>query len=122
MELLICHLIGDYILQNTWMSTNKTKNSILGYFSCFVHAMLYILPFIFITKNIISLLIICLSHFIIDKYRVAILFNKLKNNITDNTNFGFSKDLPFALSIWLAIITDNTFHLIINYYSILFFK
>lgn len=36
----------------------------------------------------------------------------------DISNFGFATDRPFALSIWLMIIVDNTFHLIINHFAL----
>ena len=46
MEQLLCHLIGDYILQSHDMAVNKTSNSLwAGY-----HGVMYTLPFIFIAS------------------------------------------------------------------------
>ena len=38
---LLCHLVGDYVLQNHAMASLKTKSS----FWAAIHALLYTLPF-----------------------------------------------------------------------------
>ena len=42
------HMIGDYVTQNDWMATAKTKNSKEGYLACLIHSVLYSLPFLII--------------------------------------------------------------------------
>lgn len=40
------------------------------------------------------------------------------NGVDDIENFGFKHDRPFAITIWLSIITDNLCHLICNYLAL----
>jgi len=109
MEQLILHLIGDYLFQNNWMGLNKKDNSL----ACFVHVLLYSLPFLII-GSLNAVLIILVTHFIIDRTNIVMRIMAFKNRVGLD-NFGCSKDTPFALSIWLLIIADNTFDLSINY-------
>lgn len=64
---LICHLIGDYALQNHWMATTKTRS----WFSAVVHAACYTVPFLILTQNSVALAVICGTHAVIDRYRLA---------------------------------------------------
>lgn len=114
------HLIGDYITQNHWMAINKTENSLKGYLACFIHVAIYSLPFLFIA-SFNAFLIIFISHFLVDKYRLAIYLIKLKNWEWKSLNFGFSEETPVWLSMWLMIITDNSIHIIINFFTIKYF-
>jgi hypothetical protein len=67
MEQLILHLIGDYLTQSDWMAQNKTK----AYFPAFVHALVYSMPFLCLTTHIPALLCIFVTHFFIDRFRLA---------------------------------------------------
>jgi len=40
-QLIICHLIGDFLLQNHWMQTKSTSS-----FVCSIHVVCYSLPFV----------------------------------------------------------------------------
>lgn len=116
---LLLHLFGDFIIQNDWMALKKKENSFKGYLTCLIHCLLYSLPFFLVTGlNGVSL--IFLTHFIIDKYHVIEWFLAVRNNAREEgkltiKNFGYGLQRPFAISIWLMIITDNTIHLILNY-------
>lgn len=100
MEQLLCHLAGDYLFQNHWMATNKTKS----WKAAGVHATVYTLFFLLITTNFYSLFIIWSSHIIIDRLSLVKRF--------------WSYQGPEYLSVWLSIIADNTVHLIINYLAL----
>lgn len=125
MEQLICHLLGDYILQTDKQAVNKatsTKYALL-------HAFTYTLPFILITHSIAALAVICLTHALIDRFRMAKYVVMVKNGIDDlpgllkgkfNTPTGFREEAPVWLATWLFIIADNTMHLAINYLSLKF--
>jgi hypothetical protein len=115
MEQILAHLIGDYILQNNWMANTKTKNSLKGYVACLLHVILYTFAFVFITSNVWHLFLIAITHFFIDKYRLAVYWIKLVNWNWKSTNNGFPNKTPAFMSIWLMIIIDNVFHLLINY-------
>lgn len=47
MNELLCHLVGDYILQSDWMATKKTESS----WPAIVHAVTYTLLFLFLTQS-----------------------------------------------------------------------
>jgi hypothetical protein len=64
---LVAHFVGDYLLQNTWMATRKTGSSV----AALVHALVYILPFLFITRSLAALAVMVATHFAIDRWRLA---------------------------------------------------
>ena len=118
MTQLILHLVGDYLLQTSWMADNKTKR----HWPAFVHAVVYSLPFLLLEPSLSAFLVILITHFFIDRYRLARFVAFAKNKVTtpslhweDCSQTGYHKDSPAWLSVWLLIITDNTMHLIINF-------
>lgn len=104
------HLVGDYLLQNDWMAQEKTKNS----FACFIHCFLYTLPFVLILFGSNAIWIVFITHFFMDRFRLATYWIKLMNWNWQSTNFGYSSEKPTWMSVWLMIIVDNTFHLCFN--------
>jgi hypothetical protein len=64
---LLCHAIGDYVLQSDWMANNKTKQSL----AALCHVLTYALPFLFLRPSIPALLVIVSTHFVIDRWRLA---------------------------------------------------
>lgn len=118
MEQLILHLFGDYISQTDWMAKNKTKRSD----AAAAHALVYSLPFLLLADSAWAMFVICFTHFLIDRYRLARFVVFAKNKITspslswsDASGTGYHKDDPAWLAVWLLIAADNTLHLIINY-------
>lgn len=143
MEILLLHLLGDYITQSDWMANNKTSSSV----PAAVHAMVYSLPFLLLRPSLLAFAMILGTHFLIDRFRLAKYVVWAKNYLapynetwgrfggqddgiwlTTNAlkykwsqckdNFGYPKDTPVFLSMWLMIIADNTLHLGINYLSL----
>lgn len=95
MNLIVGHMMGDYFFQNTWMALNKTKSS----FVCAVHCLLYTLPIgIICGWYDWRLLVIFITHFIMDRFRLAKYWRRF-----------FSKDEDFP---WI-ITADNSIHLLI---------
>lgn len=121
--ILLCHLVGDYVLQSHWMATEKTKR----WWPAVVHGVTYTLPFLFITQSPAALIIIAGTHIIIDRFRLARHVAWLKNQLgpkatrPGHTPTGFSDDLPPWLSFWLMIVLDNTLHLVINVAAVYWF-
>lgn len=121
---LIFHLTGDYVTQSDWMAQNKTKNSL----AAFWHALIYSLPFLLITHGRFACSIIFVTHFFIDRFRIARYVVYAKNiifappgawkNWEDCSATGYYKDAPVWLAVWLMILCDNTIHLAINYLAI----
>lgn len=110
MEQFILHLIGDYLLQNDWMALNKKAKGGKGWLACFIHCLLYSLPFLLIASPL-QVLFIFATHFIIDRW----FFIKWYMNTVGQTNFAKPPTGP-----WSIFFVDNTFHLICNYLIIRF--
>lgn len=72
---LVCHFVGDYLLQSHWMATEKTKQSA----AAAAHALAYTLPFLLLTRSVAALAVICGTHFVIDRWRLARYVVWLKN-------------------------------------------
>lgn len=118
MEQILLHLIGDYLTQTDWMATEKTKRNL----AAIAHAVVYSLPFLLLDPSSAAFTVILVSHFVIDRYRLARYVVFAKNWITnrslawaDCNTTGYHKDTPPWLAFWLLIIADNTLHLCINY-------
>ena len=107
---LVAHMIGDYIIQNDFIAIEKTKKTVYA----LIHVALYAIPFYFIVGFSYPLLLIIASHFFIDRFRLATYWIKLINWNWNSKNFGFNKEKPMWMSVWLMIIYDNIFHIIIN--------
>jgi hypothetical protein len=115
---LVAHAVGDYILQSDWMADNKTKQ----HFAAAVHAITYTLPFLLITQSPAALAIICGSHFVVDRWRLARFVVWLKNGPwLPLTATGYQDTKPPFLAIWLLIIADNIVHVVCNALAIHFF-
>jgi len=108
---LVAHAVGDYIFQSHWMATEKTKRNT----AAAAHALTYTLPFMLITLNPTALAVICGTHFIIDRYRLARFVVWFKNGARGEiTATGYPSDVPAWLSVWLLIAADNILHVLIN--------
>jgi len=119
LDQVIVHIFGDYFLQSDWMATNK-KDKVLP---CLVHAVIYALPFLILTRSLLALLVISGTHFAIDHWGLARYLAWLKNFLGPKSArrpwvecqaTGFNPDRPIWLTAWLTIIMDNTLHLVIN--------
>lgn len=64
---LVAHSIGDYLLQSHWMATQKTKRSL----PALCHVLTYGLPFLLFRPSLTAYLFIVVSHFVIDRWRLA---------------------------------------------------
>lgn len=106
---IVLHLVGDYVTQNDYVANNKTSRSDVA----FIHVLLYSLPFIAIVPSM-CWFIVSVSHFFIDRFRLAVYWIRFMNWNWRSENFGFDNEKPKYLSIWLMIIIDNVFHLIFN--------
>lgn len=114
---LVAHAVGDYILQSDWMATEKTKQT----FAALVHAVTYSLPFLFLNPSPLALAVICSTHFVIDRWRLARYLVWAKNWLGPNKPWkdcvatGYPSDRPPWMTVWLLIIADNTLHVLCKY-------
>lgn len=115
---LIAHMIGDYFLQPHDWAQRKTSDSLIA----FLHALTYTAVFVFITNSPEALSIILITHFFIDRFRLARYVTWFKNGCAfDLTETGFPSDTPKFLSVWLLIVMDNLLHIVINGVAIWYF-
>ena len=61
-ELILCHLIGDYVLQSDFIAKSKGNNL----YHMFVHCALYCVPFYFLFGISLKLLFVFATHVIVD--------------------------------------------------------
>ena len=109
MPVLLAHLVGDYLLQNSWMAVNKSKSS----FVCLLHCLIHVACFALMTPaGPLALAVIGVTHFLLDCFSLAQRF------WGPAINFGQPDDSPAWLSVWVGIIRDNTLHLLIAWYAI----
>lgn len=136
-EVMLAHLVGDYVIQSDWMATEKTKR----WWPAIVHGLTYALPFLFITLDWRALAVIALTHVVIDRFRLARYVIWLSNFAAplrirrpidesestatfvwesynppwrDCRVTGFAPGRPAWLVVWLMFIVDNTLHLLVN--------
>ena len=99
MNLLLAHLVGDYILQTDWMATQKKWSS----YVCMVHALTYTIPFVFCGFLWWQLLLVVLQHFFQDRSGFVVWFMEVKGSGSFATG---------PLAPWSVIVTDNILHLL----------
>lgn len=117
---ILCHLVGDYVLQSSWMANNKTKR----WLPAIAHALAYFIPFLAVIRPSLAATIVMIgTHAVIDRFRLA-RYVAYANSFLSPPNewkpwnecggTGYHKDTPPFLAMWLMIIIDNTMHLVIN--------
>jgi hypothetical protein len=72
-QLLLGHLVGDYLLQAEWMAMNKSKNTLEGWYAAVIHCYIYTFAVCIFMWNLqpIWILAVFLSHFPIDKFSLG---------------------------------------------------
>lgn len=74
--LILCHLLGDYVLQCDYIAQTKGKN----WYHLLVHCALYVAPFYFIFGLNWQLAVVFVTHIIIDVLKAR--YKKI-NYVTD---------------------------------------
>lgn len=98
-QLILAHLIGDYLLQNDSMAINKKQSSLY----CLLHVVTYMLPFLFCIISPIQLILIAIQHFVQDRTQFVKWFMEATGKS------GFTKP---PTGPWSMIVVDNIFHII----------
>lgn len=133
--ILLAHLIGDYLLQNDWIAMQKTKRWTVAMLHGGIHAVVYAalvwliiadqLSIWGIVRALIAVLIIGITHAVIDRLRLAKHFIWVVNQIAPRRNgwtyswawarehSGYGPGKPDWMAFWLMVIIDNTIHLLI---------
>jgi hypothetical protein len=99
MEILLVHLVGEFLLQNNWMDVHKDDSS----WPCIVHVLIYsALCFFFIPGiTLLHIPIIAALHFIVDRFAIARSF------VTRAREGKRDRMITYAV--------DNTIHLVTLY-------
>jgi len=101
MEQILCHLMGDYLLQTDYQATNKTKNN----WAAISHCVSYTMCFLLLTNNFYHLALIFITHYLIDRYNLVKSWSDSK----------FGPLTPDYIKFFVGVVRDNTAHLLINY-------
>jgi hypothetical protein len=128
-EIIIAHLLGDWVFQSRKMAVEKGKQTLKGYLYCLFHVILYTAVFYFIVpnKSMLFYLSIMIPHFLIDKWSLVSYWQRFRDGkfwwesykenptiFTERVEMGFA-GLRYA-------VEDNTIHLICLYLSFVFFS
>lgn len=105
MDLLIGHLLGDYVFQSDWMANNKKKKGIDGFLVCSIHCLIWSL-FVYLSAfsnhSLFIVIVLFISHFIIDRTNMIKIY------------LNFFRIMPNP-STWKIIVVDNSIHLLCIY-------
>ena len=101
------------------MAIKKVENTLEWYLAVTAHTLIYSLPFLLIASYE-AVFVIFITHWFIDKYRLANYLIQLKNWCF--TKNWFPEWVPPFLTVWIMIIVDNTLHLTINYLAIYYLR
>lgn len=74
--LIICHVLGDYVLQIDYLAQNKGRN----WYCLVVHCLLYLLPFYFFFGFVWQLIPVFVIHVVVDALKAR--YKKI-NHATD---------------------------------------
>jgi hypothetical protein len=116
---LVLHVLGDYVTQTDHMALNKVQFPSVAA----LHALIYTLPFLFLTQSPYAMVFIFGSHMLIDHYRLARYVAFAKNQFApalwrrpweDCNVTGYHKARPVWMTVWLYIVIDNFMHVLCN--------
>lgn len=99
MHWLYAHLIGDYLIQNDWMAMNKKKSD----WHCLVHAVTYMIPFLWCGMAVWQLFAVAAQHYVVDRYQIVPWLMRVKGSN------GFATGPCFP---WSQIVVDNVLHIL----------
>jgi hypothetical protein len=104
------------------MATRKAHETV----PAALHALAYTAPFVSLTRSPWALLVVCVSHFVIDRWRLARYVAWLANRLgpppypswRDCHQTGHVPGRPEWITHWLLVIVDNTLHVLINSWAL----
>ena len=135
-ELLLGHLVGDYLLQTEWMAMNKSKNTWEGWLACTIHCLLYSFAVCLLMWDFdpIWFVAVFLSHFPIDKFKLTEYYmhyikgkgmrDYIRKEIQENDvryipvpkmSLNRYDILEGGFTSLVYSVTDNTMHLLLMY-------
>lgn len=76
LKIIICHIVGDYLLQTDYMAGNKGKD----WYLLFVHCVCYCVPFLIVWGFVWQIALMFVVHIIVDALKAR--YKKI-NLLTD---------------------------------------
>ena len=133
-ELLLGHLVGDYLLQTEDMAINKSKNTNHGWAAAFIHCFIYTWAICLFTWkfDLLWFVLVFASHFFIDKFALANYYmhyikgKSMKDYVNKDILVGTRTTrydiIEGGFTTIVYTVCDNTMHLLLMWgaYKILY--
>lgn len=113
------HLVGDYVLQSTWMALTKSKKGWEGILACTIHVTIYTIAvcsalyLALQTTDWHVWLAVFIPHWIIDHWSLGDWWSHLIRGRTKEKlleTIGLEREFGFAFYAPVYIAIDNTWH------------
>jgi len=117
-QIILGHLVGDYLLQSKAMALEKSAKGFNGILWCTLHSLIYtasVCLFLW-TLNPLIIGLVFLSHWPIDRWSLASKWLKLirgRNFVEAFNSREEYRDIDLAFSCLVYVVVDNTMHLIL---------
>lgn len=115
-QIIIGHLIGDYLLQPKEMAIKKSENGMRGLFICLLHCAIYTAAVSISTSSFgfTKIFLIFLSHFPIDRYSLAKNWLKMiRGREFEIDPKGKYAEINTAFTAITYTVVDNSLHLLL---------
>lgn len=101
--LVLGHLVGDYLLQNSWMAMNKANKWIPLLVHCLIYTLSIVVAMLFgdFTLSWIVIAIVFVSHVFLDKRFFVVWWVRTIMGVKNPEGN------------WLVIMVDQVFHLLV---------
>jgi hypothetical protein len=101
MNPFVAHLIGDFILQNDWMASNKKHGSV----ACLLHVLVYLIPFLVCYLQWWQIVLIGLQHFAQDRTTFVIWWMRVWKRVPSENPKGIRLFVDQAFHLmWIQIV------------------
>jgi len=117
-NILLGHLVGDYLLQSKKMALIKSAPGLNAFLWCLLHSLLYTFSICLFTGTLdpLKISLIFLSHFPIDRWSLASKWLNLikgRNFLTTYQTKDKYWEIDLSFSAIVYVIVDNTMHILL---------
>lgn len=122
----IGHLVGDYLLQSTWMALTKSQKTWKGWLACTIHVSLYTTAVCGMMQvgDPVVWLVVFVPHWAIDHWSLGEVWSRWVGGRTKAKILslppGPEREFGFAFYAPVYIAVDNTWHLLCMWATIKF--
>ncbi|MEK7390552.1 MAG: DUF3307 domain-containing protein [Patescibacteria group bacterium] len=113
------HMVGDFLLQSTWMALTKSQKGLLGMWACTVHVTLYtsaVVLMLWLGGGTIATMVVVaifIPHWVIDRWSLGekwLRMTRSRNRNRIEKTSGLMREYAFAFYAPVYISVDNTLH------------